>query len=304
MNRRSFVHRAGILAASAALADLPFRPARAAGCSRPAGVQLYTVRDALQRDPLSTLAELGKIGIREGELYGLNGTEDGKLFGLPLAELERALDANGISVPMSHIGGELTNTAEIADLAHALGTSALVIAVPSEFRGTRDGRPAMIGAQSRGQLDALAEKLNRAGREYGSHGLTFGYHNHNVEFMPLDDIVPYEYLMANTDPDLVKIELDVGWLAVAGIDPVEYLRKYAGRVIACHLKDYDPDIAAGIVQRKLVPPGAGRIDFAAVLAAMDSAGVGHGFIEVDVSDDPMRDVARGQAHIAELEGCR
>jgi sugar phosphate isomerase/epimerase len=109
--------------------------------------------------------------------------------------------------------------------------------------------------------------------------------------------------MSNTDPNLVKIELDVGWLATAGVDPVAYLRKYAGRVIACHLKDYDPAITSDVPQRKLVPPGAGTIDFAPVLAAMSETGVTHGFIEVDVSDDPLGDVRRGHAHLERLKGC-
>jgi sugar phosphate isomerase/epimerase len=109
--------------------------------------------------------------------------------------------------------------------------------------------------------------------------------------------------MANTDPALVKIELDVGWLALAGVDPVAYLRRHAGRVIACHLKDYDPAIATDVPQRKLVEPGAGTIDFAAVVAAMNDTGVAHGFIEIDVADDPMGAVRRGHAHLQRLKGC-
>jgi sugar phosphate isomerase/epimerase len=109
--------------------------------------------------------------------------------------------------------------------------------------------------------------------------------------------------MSNTDPALVKIELDVGWLAAAGVDPVAYLLEHSGRVIACHLKDYDASIATDVPQRKLVPPGAGTIDFAAVLAAMNDTGVAHGFIEVDVSDDPLGDVRRGYAHLETLQGC-
>ncbi len=161
----------------------------------------------------------------------------------------------------------------------------------------------MVPAQSRAQLDALAEKLNRVGREYRDLGLTFGYHNHHVEFMRVDGVVPYDYLMSNTDPSLVKIELDVGWLATAGMDPVAYVRRHAGRVIACHLKDYAPSIASDVPQRKLVAPGAGTIDFAALLAAMRETGVAHGFIEVDVSDDPLGDVRRGHAHLQTLKGC-
>jgi sugar phosphate isomerase/epimerase len=161
----------------------------------------------------------------------------------------------------------------------------------------------MVPAKGRAQLDGLAEKLNRVGREYRDRGLTFGYHNHHIEFTRVEGLVPYDYLMSNTDPDLVKIELDVGWLATAGVDPVAYLRRHAGRVIACHLKDYDPKIASDVPQRKLVPPGSGSIDFAAVLAAMRETQVPRGFIEVDVSDDALLDVRRGHTHLQMLKGC-
>jgi sugar phosphate isomerase/epimerase len=284
--------------------DLLSQPARADGCAGPAaGVQLYTVRDALGRDPRAALRALREIGIVEGELFGLNGPENATLFGLSARELKRALDDSGIRVPMSHVGGELTNTAAIGDIARTLGIGTLVVALPSEFSGTVDGRFAMVPAQSRAQLDGLVEKLNRVGREYRDLGLTFGYHNHHIEFTRVDGVVPYDYLMSNTDPNLVKIELDVGWLATAGVDPVAYLRRHAGRVIACHLKDYDAAIASDVPQRKLVPPGSGSIDFAAVLAAMSETGVPHGFIEVDVSNDPLGDVRRGHAHLQSLKGC-
>jgi sugar phosphate isomerase/epimerase len=229
----------------------------------------------------------------------LNGPESSTLFGQPASDLKRAFDEHGIRLPMSHVGGALTNSGAIADVARTLGLEAVCVALPSEFSGAGG----MVAAKSRAQLDALAEKLNRVGREYRDRGLTFGYHNHHVEFMPVDGVVPYDYLMSNTDPSLVKIELDIGWLATAGVDPVAYLRRHSGRVIACHLKDYNPTIATDVPQRKLVPPGEGSIDFAAVLSAMNETGVRHGFIEVDVSDDPLGDVRRGNAHLATLKGC-
>jgi sugar phosphate isomerase/epimerase len=308
MNRRNFLTRSTALAVSsfagATALELLAQPARADGCSGPASaVQLYTLRDALGRDPRAALRQLREIGVVEGELYGLNGPENATLFGLPASELKRAFDDNGIRVPMSHVGGTLENTAAIADIARTLGIEALCVALPSEFSGTVDGRFAMVPAKSRAQLDALAEKLNRTGREYRERGLTFGYHNHHIEFTPIDGVVPYDYLMSNTDANLVKIELDVGWLAAAGVDPVAYLRRHRGRVIACHLKDYDPAVESDVPQRKLVAPGAGTIDFAAVLAAMHETGVAHGFIEVDVSDDPFGDVRRGHAHLQTLKGC-
>jgi sugar phosphate isomerase/epimerase len=300
MNRRDFLAYTTALTAGAALAP---RALRAACTALPAGVQLYTVRDLLQRDPRGTLAKLHEIGIVEGELYGLNGAENASLFGLTTKELKRAFAANGIKVPMSHVGGALTNTAAIAEIAHSLGLDTLVVALPNEFAAQRDGRFTMVPAESRAQLDRLAEKLNQAGREYRTHGLAFGYHNHWVEFVEVEGVLPYDYLMSHTDPDLVKIELDLGWLAYAGMDPVQYLTRYAGRTIACHLKDFDPKIATDVPQRKLVPAGAGTIDFAAVLAAMRAANVTHGFLEIDVSDDPMAGVRQGHEHLQRLQGC-
>jgi len=304
MNRRGFLHQCSLVAAGslAGSASFPLFPqaARADGCGgTPPGVQLFTVRSALAADLRAALRSLREIGIVEAELFGLNGPESATLFGSPVGELKRAFDENGIRVPLSHIGGNLANTAEIAQIARTLGIEALCVALPSEFSGPNG----MVPAQSRAQLDTLAEKLNRAGREYRDLGLTFGYHNHHVEFTRVDGVVPYDYLMNNTDPDLVKIELDVGWLATAGVDPVVYLHRHSGRVIACHLKDYAPSIATDVPQRKLVPPGAGTINFAAVLAAMRQTGVHHGFIEVDVSDDPLGDVRRGHAHLQALKGC-
>lgn len=308
MNRRRFISRSAAFAASSLVGvstlELLAQPARVDGCGGPkSAVQLYTIRDALGRDPRGALRSLREIGIVEAELYGLNGPENATLFGLSTSELKRALAENGIGLPLSHIGGDLANSAAIADIARALDIGAVCVALPSEFSGTANGRFAMVPAKDRAQLDALAAKLNRVGREYRDRGIAFGYHNHHIEFTPVDGVVPYDYLMSNTDPDLVKIELDIGWLATAGMDPVAYLRRHSGRVIACHLKDYDPAIANDVPQRKLVPPGAGTIDFAAVLAAMSETGVTHGFIEVDVSDDPLGDVRRGHAHLQRLKGC-
>ena len=302
MNRRDFVARGTALAATSVLApaELFSQTRRGAACGGPpAGVQLFTVREALGRDPRGALRSLHEIGIVEAELFGLNGPENATLFGLPARDLKRAFDDNGIRVPISHIGGNLESSAAIADIAATLGLQAVCVALPSEFSGTGG----MVPAKSRGQLDALAEKLNRVGREYRDRGLNFGYHNHHIEFTRVDGVVPYDYLMSNTDPSLVKIELDLGWLATAGVDPVTYVRRHAGRVIACHLKDYAPSIATDVPQRKLVPPGFGSIDFGAVLKAMRETGVQHGFIEVDVSDDALGDVRRGHANLERLKGC-
>jgi sugar phosphate isomerase/epimerase len=300
MNRRRFLATTGSVAAVSLLGCTTTRGATCGNA--PAGVQLFTVRDALQRDPRAAFAALRDIGIVEAELFGLNGAESVTLFGRPVTELKTALDAAGIRVPLSHIGGALTNTAAIAAIAKPLGIETLVVARPNEFATETGGRSAVAPIATRAALDALAAKLNRVGREYRDLDLGFAYHNHDIEFVPVDGVVPYDYLMANTDPALVKIELDLGWLAYSGRDPVDYLERYAGRVVACHLKDYAPNVVTDVPQRKLVPPGAGTVDFAAVLAAMRTTKVAHGFIEIDIADDPLAAVQSGHAHLEKI-GC-
>ena len=307
--RRSFVHASfaaagGLLGDAFGIRSSPVGAAFGAECARlPPGVQAFTLRDSLQRDPRGTLTALRTLGLRELELYALDAITDGRLFGLPLADFRTAVQQNGLSLPSSHVDGALIDNAGTATTAEALGVTTLFVASAAEFSTSSDGLRTKAAAQSIAQIDRLAERLNRAGREFRERGITFGYHNHHTEFLPVDGNVPFDYLMANTDPDLVKIELDLGWLAVAGVDLNEYLTRYAGRVRACHLKDYTGNASAEPIERSLVEPGAGTIDFAAVLDTMNETGVAHGFIEIDISDDPLGAVERGHRHLQSLRDC-
>jgi sugar phosphate isomerase/epimerase len=302
MNRRDFAGQ--LSAAAAATAFAAFDRARAADCAMPVpGVQLWTVRDALADDPRGTIAMLGAIGIVETEMFGLSGGENARPHGMPAGELKKLLDDHGMRAPFAQIGGELTNIAANAELAHELDVETLIVGMPAELSTTRDGRFTRIRAQSRAQLDRLAERLDEAARTYRGFGLGFGYHNHDVDFLPVEGVVPFDYLMERTDPTVVKLELDVGWLAVAGVDPAAYVRRHAGRVLACHMKDYDRAIVADIPDRKLVEPGAGTVDFAAVVEAMRETNVAHAFIEVDYADDPFGAVERGLRHLERVGAC-
>jgi sugar phosphate isomerase/epimerase len=308
LNRRHFIAHCGAATASAAFCNLGARSARAAECNLALGVQLFTIRDALQHDPFAALARLREIGLTQAELYGLSGHENGRLFGLTAAELKRAFAANALTVEFAHVDGSLTNTASvntaaIADFAAKAGITTAIVALPSEFTAIRDGRFQRVPATGRAQLDALAEKLDRAARDYRARGIGFGYHNHDVELVQVEGVVPLDYLMSRTDPDLVKMELDLGWLAFAGANPADYVRRYSGRVIACHMKDYDARLPTDAPEQKLVEPGAGAIDFAAVLTAMRDARVAHAFIEIDESPDPFGALERGHRHLQTLLGC-
>ena len=302
MNRRDFIARSSAVAASVVVASHASRPAAAAECNPPLGVQLFTVRDELRRDLRATLARLREIGFTQAELYGLSGREN-RLFGLTAAELASAFAANALSVELAHVDGSLTNTAAIADFAAELGITTAIVALPVELGAARNDRLSVAPVKGLAQLDALAEKLDRTARDYRARGIRFGYHNHDVELLPVAGVVPLDYLMSRTDPDLVKMELDLGWLALAGANPAEYVRRYSGRIVACHMKDYDARIASDVPERKLVEPGAGAIDFGAVVAAMRDAKVEHAYIEIDVSADPLGAVANGYRYLKMLLAC-
>jgi sugar phosphate isomerase/epimerase len=302
VNRRDFIARSSAVAASVVVGSHASRPAAAAECNPPLGVQLFTVRDELRRDLRATLARLREIGFTQAELYGLSGREN-RLFGLTAAELESAFAANALSVELAHVDGSLTNTAAIADFAAELGITTAIVALPAELGAARDDRLSVAPVKGLAQLDTLAEKLDRTARDYRTRGIRFGYHNHDVELLPVAGVVPLDYLMSRTDPDLVKMELDLGWLALAGANPAEYVRRYSGRIVACHLKDYDARIASDVPERKLVEPGAGAIDFGAVVAAMRDAKVEHAYIEIDVSADPLGAVASGSRYLRRLLAC-
>jgi sugar phosphate isomerase/epimerase len=115
-------------------------------------------------------------------------------------------------------------------------------------------------------------------------GIQFGYHNHNFEFDPIDGLVPYyDIFMAELDPDLVTMEIDLFWATKAGQDPVEMFNRYPGRFQLFHLKDMYTREAPfyDVLKDDISPVGEGVIDFKRILAAGDTAGMKHFFVEDD-----------------------
>ena len=272
------------------------------------GVQLWSVRDQLQVDVRQTLADIAAIGYREVELFGLGGgsLRDKPFFGLSAREFAAVLEEVGLIVPITHFMGDAMNIEEIADVAQQVGVRHLVVPIAPEFTEIEDGEFRIRSVKGRDQLDMIVERLNRQGEMARASGVGFGYHNHQMEFADLGDESAFDYLFSQADSDLVKIELDIGWALVAGVDPIEILRRYAGRVIAVHLKDYDPSLAGDDegdpvpIFAQLVEPGTGPTDFSPILAALDETGVDHRFVEVDFSPDPMGSITRGFGYISTL----
>lgn len=258
--------------------------------SQPLGLQLYTLGDAWRTDLEGTLARVAAIGYRTVEIPGLQPGTAGAI--------RAAADKAGLLVTSVHAaarspgGTDLTLEADPARLAaelRALGASDLVMPMPltpSTFKPAQGENAAAAWVRSFAEAGAdhwkrQADMLNARGRSLTREGVHLNYHNHNLEFAPLaDGATGWDVLVANTDPKLVSFEVDIGWVSAAGIDPVSFLQRHAGRVRQVHVKDVLPTTQANFkFSMESTEVGDGRIDWKAVLPAAYAAGVRQFYVE-------------------------
>ena len=131
-----------------------------------------------------------------------------------------------------------------------------------------------------------AEQFNQIGEKVHAAGMHFGYHNHTVEWPVQQGVVPYDELLRLTDPKLVTMEMDCGWVVVGGRNPIEYLKKYPERISMLHVKDFKP-VPAGISapkERVAAELGQGSIDYKPIFAAANKAYIKHYFVEQEAFD--------------------
>jgi sugar phosphate isomerase/epimerase len=196
----------------------------------------------------------------------------------------------------------------VAKIAHELGIRYLTVAMAPEMITVTWDSVILSGVTGVEQLTIIADRLNKLGRESKENGLGLAYHNHQMEFTPLKELrgtLAFDFLMQETDPELVKIEFDVGWLTSAQVDPIEYLLDYGDRVIAVRLKDFNPALPIGQgltrfpipIMSRMVELGTGVVDFKRVLAVMDEIGVAHKFVQIDVTATPMETAKRSHEYL-------
>jgi sugar phosphate isomerase/epimerase len=274
------------------------------------GIRLFTVRELLQKDVAGTLAALSALGYAEVEMFGFGGNAfiSDPLFGLPAGGMRRLLEQHGLSVTCTQISGRVDDMKPLADVARTLGIRYLIIGMPPEFLSITSQGPVVSEVKDADQILRLAERLNRLGSLCRAEGLTLGYHNHHMEFAPLGSTRAYDLLLERTDPELVRMELDVGWARAGGVAPEDYLARYRGRFVSCHLKDFAPDrplpgdLPASPVPDmwRMVAPGDGVVDFEKVLGEMDRQAIEHGFVECDMPDNSMEVARRGIRYLKAL----
>ena len=282
MNRRTFIETSF---AAAVVAPRSAWAADTAHGINPIGLQLYTVRDFMKQDFDGTLAKVAQIGYREVEFAGY--------FGKSPQEASAALKKNGLTSPSAHAPYDTIEKKwpETLDAAHVIGQKYIVCPwIEVAQRKEPDG------------FTRAADLFNRAGEASQKAGIQFAYHNHAFEFQPYDSLggkMPYDFLLAQTDPKLVKMEMDLCWITVGGQDPVAYFDRYPGRFPLVHVKDWDkegpsrdaytPAVGHPVNSGHLANVGAGSIDWKRIFAHSGKAGIQHYIVEQDEAksfDDP------------------
>ncbi|MDH3222835.1 MAG: TIM barrel protein, partial [Gemmatimonadota bacterium] len=144
--------------------------------------------------------------------------------------------------------------------------------------------------RSAGGYRRVAEFLNEAGEAAAPVQVRVGYHNHAFEFEPLEGTTGFDILASELDPDVADLEIDLHWARVGGADPLALFREYPGRFRLCHVKDLDR-------QGGMADVGAGVIDWAAIFAAAEEAGLEHAFVEHDQPDDPLASITASYRYL-------
>ncbi|HEX6545636.1 MAG TPA: sugar phosphate isomerase/epimerase [Bryobacteraceae bacterium] len=278
MSRRLLLRLAGFAAV----------PGLAEGALAP-GVQLYTVRSQLQKQPLATLRAIAEIGYREAEVLR-NQVKN-------LAPLLKSVNLRPVSLhfetPLLTGNWLAWQHADMPPIESGVTYDSCVsLARDHGFRYIVFN---YLSPEERLGLDfyqSLAEKLNRAAYKAKTAGLQFCYHNHDFEFQPKLGGRPIDVLLKHMDPKLIRLEVDAFWVSMAGVNAAEFIREHANRVELVHLKDrakgtpihYDIATVPDETYREL---GAGDLPLGDILDAVAHSDAKHLFVEQDFSKNPI-----------------
>jgi sugar phosphate isomerase/epimerase len=294
-NRRFFLKSAGLVAAgslawplascSTSTTDSPEDTSTTDRATLPAvadfGVQLYSVRDIIGKDPRGVIRQLAELGFKKLESYQ---GDQGVFWGMSPKEYRAFMEETGLTTVSTHAD----TTKNLEQLAAQAAEAGLTYVLQPHI----GEQPTLDDWKRR------AEEFNKRGEVCKKAGIKFGYHNHDYSFKTQDGQVPQQILLDNTDPALVMYELDLMWIVAADMDPEAHLKQYAGRYELCHIKD---------LQREPEPHsadlGTGVIDFAKVLKVASENGMKHYIVEQEeYPKSVMTSMAAGARYMQELAG--
>ena len=269
-SRRDFLKKGVLLAAAMPLMQNELMAK--SRLSKKTGLALYTIRDAMGKDPAAALAEAADTGYNWVEAAGYS---NGEFYGMKPSRFGDLVRKTGMDLLSTHNPIGPDNDDIMIDDAAAAGLRYMIMpSLPHEWSGSLDG------------YRRAAEYFNKAGEKCKKAGLRFGFHNHQIEFQEIDGRVPYDILVENTDPKLVLFEMDLAWITAAGKDPLVYFKKYPGRFELWHFKDLSPE-------KQDATLGEGIIDFRPIISQTGEAGMKYWFLEQDNcrTHSPMESIA-------------
>ncbi|RUA32256.1 MAG: sugar phosphate isomerase/epimerase [Bacteroidetes bacterium] len=292
MNRRKFIKQAGV---ASSLAFIPTSILSACttqnqGVAKEAGLQLYTLREALEKDFKGTIEKVAKIGYKNLEFFNYS---DGKYFGNSIKEVKSILDELNLKAKSSHV---LTGWAMPKNLGTMTNDWERTVADAAEL-GQSHIACAYLFDSERESIDdykKLSDLLNTCGETSKEYGIQMAYHNHDFEFQAMDGKIPYDLLLSECDIELVKFELDLYWTARAGVDPVSYFKEHEGRFPLWHVKD----MGAGEDQF-FSAVGEGVIDWQNIFNHASTAGLNQFFVEQDdtKSGKPFEEITKSYKYL-------
>ena len=258
--------------------------------SLPVGLQIYTLGDEAGHDLDATFSQVAALGYREIELPSL--------YGRTPVDVRGAADRAGVAIGSLHLSVSSRGQAaglslesppsELGDGLASLGAKNVVLPIapfPENFRPMPgETIEAAIGRTFAEAGAALwhraAALLNEKGALLKPFGISLGYHNHNLEFAPIGVTSGWEILVRETDPSLVHFEVDIGWVATAGLDPASFLHAYRGRIAQLHIKDVaSSSVTNFALSMRPTEVGTGTLDWSKILPAAHAAGVRHFYVE-------------------------
>ncbi len=300
-NRRNFLQSAGTLALGSLALSSKASSLLNFMAPHPVGLQLYTFFGVIDEDVNGTLKKIADIGIKEIE--SAYSKKPG-FYGMKPKEFKALLGNMGLSWKSHHVLGAPFKLPKGYKMP--LGADGKPMVFPP-MRNLKENMQQLVDEAAEGgipylvcansptetleEIKSTIEVLNKTGAAAKKAGVQFCYHNHDMEFHPVDGKVPYHMLLTETDPENVKMELDLAWVTKAKQDPVELFKQHPGRFPLWHVKDLDAS------RNTILPVGSGTIDFKRIFEHQAESGMKHFFIEHDNPKDPYGSVKASYAYI-------
>jgi sugar phosphate isomerase/epimerase len=286
ISRRTFMQQAGAFASAAMVVPVPQARQR-----YKLGLQLFTMRAALRQDVEGTLKRVAAMGYEEFETYGFD-PEGLRYYGLAAKDFAQRLRDLNLTAPSGHYDLNRFAGTSVDDLkryvdrciegAQALSQSYITWPLVDE------------GFRTIEKFKVVAERLNIAGGQIKKAGLQLAYHNHDFEFVEQNGQIGYDIILKETDPALVKLQMDLYWIARGSkLTPNEWFKRAPGRFVMWHVKDMHR------TSRDYTEVGNGTIDFTRIWPDASLAGLKHFFVEQggNFTHDPFRSVADSAEYV-------